>query len=100
MAGARDDFEIARVAALARLHLTPAEAALYQDQLTGILAFVGQLQDVDTTGVPAAAREPAPLLEGRADEIQPSLPADAALANAPDAIATPPLVRVPKVLDR
>jgi aspartyl-tRNA(Asn)/glutamyl-tRNA(Gln) amidotransferase subunit C len=100
MAGERDDFEIARVAALARLRLTPGEAALYQDQLAGILAFVRQLQDVDTTGVPPAARELGPLRDGRDDEVQPSLPAEAALANAPDAIASPALVRVPKVLDR
>jgi aspartyl-tRNA(Asn)/glutamyl-tRNA(Gln) amidotransferase subunit C len=100
MAGERDDFEIARVAALARLRLSPEEASLYQDQLTGILAYVRQIQDVDTAGVPPAARVLGPLPEGRADEVHPSLPAEAALANAPDAIASPPLVRVPKVLDR
>jgi aspartyl-tRNA(Asn)/glutamyl-tRNA(Gln) amidotransferase subunit C len=100
MAGERDDFEIARVAALARLRLSPREAALYQDQLRGILAFVRQLQDVDTTGVPPASRDVVPLDEGRADEVHPSLPAEAALANAPDTLAFPPLVRVPKVLDR
>jgi aspartyl-tRNA(Asn)/glutamyl-tRNA(Gln) amidotransferase subunit C len=43
--------EIGRIARLARLEVSPDEAARTRDQLNGILAFVEQLQAVDTAGV-------------------------------------------------
>jgi aspartyl-tRNA(Asn)/glutamyl-tRNA(Gln) amidotransferase subunit C len=98
MLGERDDFPVARVAALARLRLSPAEEALYQDQLTQILEFVGQVASAaldDAAGCRAPDRPP--LLE-RPDAVGPSLPPDTALANAPDASETPRMVRVPKVI--
>ena len=98
MAGERDVFDIARVAALARLRLTPDEARLYRTQLTAILDYVRQIEAVDTTGVSAAELDLPPAGAARTDEVRPSLPPDAALANAPDTIAAPHLVRVPRVL--
>jgi aspartyl-tRNA(Asn)/glutamyl-tRNA(Gln) amidotransferase subunit C len=94
----RGDMDLAHLAALARLQLTPDEEALYLKQLTGILAFVRQLQDVDTAGVPPTAQVLLPAIVERPDEVRPSLSATAALGNAPDSIPAPPLVRVPKVL--
>jgi aspartyl-tRNA(Asn)/glutamyl-tRNA(Gln) amidotransferase subunit C len=98
MPAEREDFPIARVAALARLRLSPAEATLYQAQLEDILAFVGQ---VTTAAVdqpsPESDLELPPVVE-RADAVSASLPAEAALANAPDTAGTPALVRVPKIL--
>ncbi|MGZ5078517.1 MAG: Asp-tRNA(Asn)/Glu-tRNA(Gln) amidotransferase subunit GatC [Usitatibacter sp.] len=43
--------QIARLAHLARLELSPAEAAAMQQQLNDILAMVDQMRAVDTSGV-------------------------------------------------
>jgi aspartyl-tRNA(Asn)/glutamyl-tRNA(Gln) amidotransferase subunit C len=43
--------QIARIAELARLEVTPGEAAALQQQLNGILAMVDQMASVDTAGV-------------------------------------------------
>jgi aspartyl-tRNA(Asn)/glutamyl-tRNA(Gln) amidotransferase subunit C len=43
--------QIARIANLARLEVTPDEAAALQQQLNGILAMVDQMGSVDTSGV-------------------------------------------------
>jgi len=98
MPAEREDFPVARVAALARLRLSPAERTLYQSQLAQILAFVGQVTAAALDGPPAGrAAERDPVIE-RPDAVRPSLPADEALANAPDASGATRLVRVPKVI--
>ena len=43
--------QIARIANLARLEVTPGEAAALQQQLNGILAMVDEMGSVDTSGV-------------------------------------------------
>jgi aspartyl-tRNA(Asn)/glutamyl-tRNA(Gln) amidotransferase subunit C len=43
--------QIARIAELARLELSPAESAAMQQQLNGILAMVDAMGAVDTKGV-------------------------------------------------
>ena len=43
--------QVGRIAHLARIELSPAEVAATGEQLNGILAFIEQLQRVDTTGV-------------------------------------------------
>lgn len=43
--------EVLHVARLARLELSEGEISLFQKQLSEILAYVGQLQAVDTSGV-------------------------------------------------
>ena len=98
MPAGREDFPVARVAALARLQVSPAESALFQAQLTQVLAFVGRAADA-ALDVPAPddGGDRAPVRE-RPDAAGESLGAEAALANAPDAIDAPHLVRVPKVL--
>ncbi len=98
MPAEREDFPIARVAALARLQLSPADAVLYQAQLARILGFV-DLVAAPAIDDPAAcgAGHRAPVLE-RPDTTAPSLDADAALGNAPDAPGALRLFRVPKVI--
>jgi aspartyl-tRNA(Asn)/glutamyl-tRNA(Gln) amidotransferase subunit C len=98
MPAEREDFPIARVAALARLRLSPAEEALYQAQLAQILAFVGQVAAA-ALDAPAERRaaDRDPVIE-RPDEVRPSLPAGAAVANAPDTAGATGLIRVPKVI--
>lgn len=99
MPAEREDFPIARISALARLRLSPADAALYQSQLAQILSFVDQVAAA-AFDAPAGADAPGRQQAGseRPDAVCPSLPAGAALANAPDSIAVPSLVRVPKVI--
>lgn len=42
---------VSRIARLARIELSVAEAATMREQLNGILGFIEQLQAVDTTGI-------------------------------------------------
>lgn len=90
--------EVERIAALANLALTDRERDLFARQLADILGYVNQLAAVDTQGVPPTAH----VLHGptvlRADDVVPSLPRDAALANAPDAARDAGLFRVPRVI--
>jgi aspartyl-tRNA(Asn)/glutamyl-tRNA(Gln) amidotransferase subunit C len=47
--------DVERIAALARLELTPDEVTLFAGQLTAILAYADQVQQVDTPGLPTVA---------------------------------------------
>ncbi len=89
--------EVARIAALARLALTPGENGPMAAQLGRILAFAAEVASVDTSRVahePSASAEP----YERADESRPSMDASLALANAPEAAAH--LFLTPRVLPR
>jgi len=97
MPAEREDFPIARVAALARLRLSPSEEALYQAQIAQILKFVGQVAAAADAPEDRRGADRAPVIE-RSDEVKPSLPAEAALANAPDTAGATRLIRVPKVI--
>ena len=92
----REDVE--RIAALAHLELTDAEADLFVRQLADILGYAEQIQAIDTTGVPPTShvlsRHPA----DRADAVQPPLPRSEALVNAPDPALQAGLFRVPRVI--
>ncbi len=48
--------EIEHIANLARLELSDEELSLYGEQLSGILDYIDQLQEVDTTGVEPTAQ--------------------------------------------
>ncbi|GAB4565690.1 MAG: Asp-tRNA(Asn)/Glu-tRNA(Gln) amidotransferase subunit GatC [Anaerolineae bacterium] len=76
--------EVRHIAELARLHLTEAEEALFQEQLSSILEYFQRLQEVDTSHIPATATVLPERSVMRDDEVQPSLPREDALANAPD----------------
>lgn len=43
--------DVSRIARLARIEISPAETEQTRDQLNGILAFVEQLQAVNTDGI-------------------------------------------------
>jgi aspartyl-tRNA(Asn)/glutamyl-tRNA(Gln) amidotransferase subunit C len=76
--------EVRWVAHLARLELTGEELDLMARQLTSMIDYVNQLQQVDTENVEPLAH-PLPIQNVfREDESAPSLPVEAALANAPD----------------
>jgi aspartyl-tRNA(Asn)/glutamyl-tRNA(Gln) amidotransferase subunit C len=72
------------VAHLARLELTDAELETMTRQLSSIVDYVAQLQEVNTDGVEPLAHALAVHNVFRDDEPRPSLPVDEALANAPD----------------
>jgi len=76
--------EVNWVAHLARLELNGAELEMMARQLTSIIDYVNQLRQVNTENVEPLAH-PLPIQNVfREDESAPSLPVDAALANAPD----------------
>lgn len=81
MALTRADVE--KVALLARLRLTDAELGTMTEQLTQIVGYVDQLAEVDTEGVEPMAHAVEVTNVFADDVVQPSLPREAALANAP-----------------
>jgi aspartyl-tRNA(Asn)/glutamyl-tRNA(Gln) amidotransferase subunit C len=85
------------VAHLARLRLTDAELAMMTPQLSGIIDYVTQLQQVDTDGVEPLAHALDRHNVFREDEPTPSLSPAEALANAPERKGD--FYRVPAVLD-
>ncbi len=77
--------QVEHVAKLARLRVSEEEKALLSGQLSKILEYVEQLKTIGTEGVDHMASgldQPGPLRE---DEVRPSLGAEAATANAPEA---------------
>ena len=80
---ANNDFDIHYVANLARIALSPEQEARLAAQLEDILGYVKKLEELDVTGVDPMAHA-VPLANVlRTDEVQPSIPQEAALANAP-----------------
>jgi aspartyl-tRNA(Asn)/glutamyl-tRNA(Gln) amidotransferase subunit C len=75
---------VAKIALLARLELTEAELAALTQQLSAIVDYMAQLQQVNTDGVEPLAHALAVHNVFRDDEPAPSLPVEEALANAPD----------------
>jgi len=76
--------QIRWIAHLARLELSAAELETMTQQLSKIVDYVNQLQQVPTDNVEPLAHPLAIRNVFRDDEPVPSLPVDAALANAPD----------------
>jgi aspartyl-tRNA(Asn)/glutamyl-tRNA(Gln) amidotransferase subunit C len=98
MADTRADIDVARVAALARLELTPDEATLFTRQLTDILTYADAVQQIDTSGVPPTSHAGSGDSVWREDVVVPSLDRDRVLAGAPGASPRAGLFKVPKVL--
>ena len=90
----RDD--VLRVANLARLELSEAEAERMAAELAQILDHVEALQALDTEGVVPTAHAIPLATPMRDDEPAPGLDPDVALANAPrregDAFAVPKVI--------
>jgi aspartyl-tRNA(Asn)/glutamyl-tRNA(Gln) amidotransferase subunit C len=78
--------QVSKVARLARLELSEPDLARMQQQLSAILDYVEQLNQLNTDGVEPLAH-PLPVSNVfRSDEPVPSLPIDEALQNAPDRV--------------
>lgn len=88
--------EVARLAALARIDLSEAELAKLAPQLDVILDAVAQVTEVAGDDVPPMSHALPLTNVFRADEVRPSLSADAVLAAAP--AVEDDRFRVPRIL--
>jgi aspartyl-tRNA(Asn)/glutamyl-tRNA(Gln) amidotransferase subunit C len=77
------EIDVKYVAHLARLHLSPGEEEKLSAQLGNILGYIEKLQELDVSQVEPTAHAVPLVNVTRPDEIQPSLPHEEALANAP-----------------
>jgi aspartyl-tRNA(Asn)/glutamyl-tRNA(Gln) amidotransferase subunit C len=75
--------DVAKVAILARLRLSPDELSTFTGQLNSIVDFVAQLQEPDTSNVEPLAHGVEVHNVFRDDVLGPALPREKALANAP-----------------
>ena len=76
--------EIAHVAKLARLNLDEDSISLFTKQVGDILAYMEQLNHLNTEGIPSTSHAIASTNAFREDEISPSISTKAALSNAPE----------------
>ena len=98
--------EVLRVAELANLDLTAEEVPRMQRDLNAILGHIAQLNELDTSGVPAMAQVgemlgAEPEKTGamlRSDQLRPSLDRAAVMAAAPETDGR--FFKVPKVIER
>ncbi|HEY5058446.1 MAG TPA: Asp-tRNA(Asn)/Glu-tRNA(Gln) amidotransferase subunit GatC [Gaiellaceae bacterium] len=76
--------ELLHVARLARLELREEDVDRLAAQLNDILAAVGKVSELDLSDVPPTSHPLDVVNVWGADEPRPSLPAEEALANAPE----------------
>ena len=92
--------DVEKIAQLAHLEITAEERRAFTPQIAGIIAYVEQLNELDTSEVQPAAGGLTPEGErtqaARADDVRPSLGQRLALDQAPDPASNH--FRVPKVL--
>ncbi len=88
--------DVEYMARLARVALTPEEVQHLTPQLQQILDYVDQLKELDVADVPPTSHVLPVHTVHRPDRVQPSLPTDAVLSNAPDQAEQH--VRVPTVI--
>lgn len=86
---------VLQIAELARIELRENEIDLFTKQLAAILEYMEKLK---TVRQPAEPFSPAETFESavRADVLQPSLPVEEALRNAPDRVKQ--FFRVPRII--
>jgi aspartyl-tRNA(Asn)/glutamyl-tRNA(Gln) amidotransferase subunit C len=78
------DIDIAKVARLARIGLSPEELDHYGKQLQGILEHAARVQALPTAGVTPTAH-PLPMVNAfRPDDVEPTLDREEVLSQAPD----------------
>jgi aspartyl-tRNA(Asn)/glutamyl-tRNA(Gln) amidotransferase subunit C len=89
--------EVRRIAALARLALSPEEERTFAGQLSAILDHVRQLEELDVSGVEPMTHALAEAPALREDAVAPSLPPEEALAAAPAREGT--AFKVPRIIE-
>jgi aspartyl-tRNA(Asn)/glutamyl-tRNA(Gln) amidotransferase subunit C len=89
--------EVHRVARLARLSLGDAEVQRLTGELDQILGYVAALEELDTHGIDPTAHAIPLATPLRADEPEPGMAPELAVANAPEALES--AFVVPKVIE-
>lgn len=92
-----DPEQVQKVAHLARLELTPEQQEQFTGQLSKILEYVEQLNELDTTDVPPTTRAIDVSNVTREDEILPYTDKEALLEQAP--AREDDYFRVPQILN-
>ena len=88
--------QVEHIAELAHLSLADEDKLLYQEQLSAILNYAQRLQELDTDAIlPTATILPINSVM-RADELQPSMPREDLISNAP--AAAEGMLKVPLIL--
>ncbi len=101
--------DVRHIADLSNLRLTPEEEMAMQRDLSAILTYVAQLNELDTSSVEPMAQvseviqaEGSEVLDSReslrVDELRPSLARENVMAAAPETDGT--FFKVPKVIER
>jgi len=78
-----DRATVRRIARLARIAITDGEAKRLEQELSGILDWVAQLNEIDTSAVEPMTRVAAMKIKMRKDEVTDGFCADDILKNAP-----------------
>ncbi len=89
--------DVEHVARLARLVLSDADKARMRAELGAILEYIEKLKGVDVEGVEPTAQAVPLVNVMREDEVEPSLPREAMMANAPDPAGE--FFRVPRIIE-
>lgn len=89
--------EVQRVAKLAHLTLTASEAEGLVQDMSNILTYVQKLAELDTTDVVPTAHAVELPTKLRDDIVQPGLPLERAMLNAPERLGDG--FGVPKIID-
>jgi aspartyl-tRNA(Asn)/glutamyl-tRNA(Gln) amidotransferase subunit C len=79
-----DRATVRRIARLARLAVTEAEEARLEKEVSGILNWVAQLDEIDTSAVPPMTRVASMTMKMRKDEVNDGFCAADILKNAPE----------------
>ncbi len=89
--------DVKHIARLSRLYVTDEEMETFSNQLSSIIEYVEQLNSLNTSDIEPTSHI-IPLKNViRSDIIEPSLPAENALKNAPNAVGA--FYRVPKIIE-
>lgn len=92
-----DEATVRRIARLARIRISDAEAKSLVGELSGILDWVAQLDEVDTSAVEPMTRVVGQPLPMRDDVVTDGEIADAVTANAP--LSEDQFYVVPKIVE-
>ncbi len=88
--------EVKHIAKLARLELSEEEVSKYSEQLSKVIQYFNQLNEIDTNQIEELLK-PSPLQAyARADEVKPGLTQEQVIANAPESSGY--LIKVPPVV--
>ncbi|MBE6402487.1 MAG: Asp-tRNA(Asn)/Glu-tRNA(Gln) amidotransferase subunit GatC [Lentisphaerae bacterium] len=89
--------DVKYVAELARIDLAEGSIEKLQNDMQNIVAYIEQLSELDVSNIEPTAHAAKLVNAVRNDEVKPSYPREAMLANAP-AVLNGEMIKVPQVL--